>query len=70
MARERKIKEMCFCLMPGIVGIIMIIYSIAHLITESNGINNELSWTFLWIFLALVLISHTIISVIAVCKRE
>lgn len=70
MARKKKIKELCFCLIPAIVGILMIVFSIATAFSENGGIYKEASWVFFWVFLGLVLIAHTIMSVIVVCKRE
>jgi hypothetical protein len=70
MARKKKIKELCFCLIPAIVGILMIVISIATAFSENEGIYKEASWVFFWVFLGLVLIAHTTMSVIVACKRE
>lgn len=70
MAKKKKIKDMCFCIIPGLVGIIVIFFSISAAYSNDAGIYRNFSWVFFWVFLGLVLISHTIISVINLCKCE
>jgi len=67
---KKKIKDLCFCLIPAMVGIVVIVFSIINVFLENGGIYKELSWVFFWAFLGLVLIAHTTISIIEVCKRE
>ena len=70
MAKKKKIKDMCFCIIPGLVGIVIIFFSILAAFSDDPGIYRNFSWVFFWVFLGLVLISHTIISVVNLCKCE
>jgi len=70
MAKKKKIKDMCFCIIPALVGIVIILFSIAAAFSDVEGIYMNFSFVFLWVFLGLVLISHTAISVINLCKCE
>jgi len=70
MAKKKKIKDMCFCIIPALVGILIIFFSILAAFSDDAGIYKNFSWVFFWVFLGLVLISHTAISVINLCKCE
>lgn len=71
MARKKKVKDLCFCLIPAIAGVIIILLNILIIFNEESGIlYHNFAWAFLWVFLGFSLISHTIISFIEVCKRE
>jgi len=70
MAKKKKIKDMCFCIIPALVGILIILFSISAAFSNEAGIYKSFEWVFLWVFLGLVLIAHTIISVINLCKCE
>jgi len=54
---------MGFCILPALVGVFIIFFSILASFSTVAGIYMEPSWVFLWVFLGLVLISHTIITV-------
>ena len=68
MAKKKKIKDMCFCIIPGLVGIIIIFFSILAAFSEDAGIYKNFQWVFFWVFLGFVLIAHTTISVVNLCK--
>jgi hypothetical protein len=70
MAKKKKIKDMCFCVIPALVGILIIFFSIISAFSDDAGIYKNFSWVFFWVFLGLVLIAHTTISVINLCKCE
>jgi hypothetical protein len=70
MAKKKKIKDMCFCIIPGLVGVVIIFFSILAAFSEDAGIFKNFSLVFLMVFLGLVLISHAIISVVNLCKCE
>jgi len=71
MVRKKKVKKLCFCLMPALVGVLIILFNILIVFNEESGIlYHNFAWAFLWVFLGISLISHTIISYIEVCKRE
>ena len=70
MAKKKKIKDMCFCIIPALVGILIIFFSIINAFSDDAGIYKNFSWVFFWVFLGLVLIAHTTISVINLCKCE
>jgi len=61
--KKEKIKDMGFCIMPALVGVVIILFSISASFSTVAGIYMEPSWVFLWVFLGLVLISHTIVTV-------
>ena len=65
-----KVKDVCFCVIPALVGVLMIFFTILGAYNENAGLNKELSWIFLWTFLSLVLISYTIVSYYSLCKKE
>jgi len=65
---KKKIKDMCFCIIPALVGVVIILFSITAGFSDELGIYMNPSWVFFWVFLGLVLISHTTISVINLCK--
>ena len=54
---------MGFCILPALVGVVIIFFSILASFSTVAGIYMAPSWVFLWVFLGLVLISHTIITV-------
>jgi len=70
MVKKKKIKDMCFCIIPALVGILIIFFSIVNAFSNEAGIYKNFEWVFIWVFLGLVLISHTAISVINLCKCE
>jgi FtsH-binding integral membrane protein len=70
MAKKKKIKDMCFCIIPGLIGILIIFFSIVAKFSDNPGLYSNISWVFFWVFLGLVLIAHTIITVINLCKCE
>ena len=70
MVKEKKIKDMCFCIIPAIVGIVIILFSIAAVFSDDPGIYKNSGWVFFWVFTGLVLIAHTAISVINLCRCE
>jgi len=70
MVKKKKIKDMSFCIIPALVGITIIVFSIAGAFSDDPGIYKNFSWVFFWVFLGLVLIAHTTISVINLCKCE
>ena len=65
-----KVKDVCFCFIPAMVGILMIFFTVLGAFNENAGLAKDLSWIFFWVFLGLVLISHTIVSIYTVCKKE
>ena len=67
---KKKIKDMCFCIIPALVGVFIILFSIAAGFSDELGIYMNSSLVFFWVFLGLVLIAHTTISIIEVCKRK
>ena len=54
---------MGFCMIPALVGVVIIFLSILASFSTVVGIYMEPSWVFLWAFLGMVLISHTIVTV-------
>ena len=54
---------MGFCMIPALVGVVIIFFSISASFSTVVGIYMEPSWVFLWVFLGMVLISHTIVTV-------
>jgi len=70
MAKKKKIKDMCFCIIPALVGIVIIFFSILAAFSDDAGVYKNSSLVFFWVFLGLVLIAHTTISVINLCKCE
>jgi hypothetical protein len=54
---------MGFCIIPALVGVVIIFFSISASFSTVVGIYMAPSWVFLWVFLGLVLISHTIVLV-------
>jgi hypothetical protein len=54
---------MGFCILPALVGVVIIFFSISASFSTVVGIYMEPSWVFLWVFLGMVLISHTIVTV-------
>ena len=54
---------MGFCMIPALVGIVIIFFSISASFSTVVGIYMEPLWVFLWVFLGMVLISHTIVTV-------
>jgi len=61
--KKEKIKDMGFCMIPALVGIVIIFLSILASFSTVVGIYMEPSWVFLWVFLGMVLISHTMVTV-------
>ena len=61
---------MGFCIIPSLVGIVIIFFSILAAFSEDAGVYQNANSVFLMVFLGLVLISHTIISVNKLCKCE
>jgi len=61
---------MGFCIIPSLVGIVIIFFSILAAFSEDAGVYQNANLVFLMVFLGLVLISHTIISVNKLCKCE
>ena len=70
MANKNKIKDICFCIIPALVGLTIIIFSLAAVFSDDPGVYKNSGWVFFWIFLGIVLISHTTISVINYCKCD
>jgi hypothetical protein len=54
---------MGFCILPALVGVFIIFFSILASFSTVVGIYMKPSWVFLWVFLGMVLISHTIVTV-------
>jgi len=54
---------MGFCIMPALVGVVIILFSISASFSTVAGIYMNSSWVFLWVFLGMVLISHTIVTI-------
>lgn len=65
-----KFKDVCFCFIPAMIGILIIFFTIVNAFNDNGGIYKEPSWIFFWIFLGLALISHTIISINSLCKKK
>ena len=61
---------MCFCIIPALVGVVIILFSISAAFSDEVGIYMNSSLVLFWVFLGLVLIAHTTISVINLCKCE
>jgi len=61
---------MCFFIIPALVGILIILFSISVAFSDEAGIYKSFEWGFFGVFLGLVLIAHTIISIINLCKYE
>lgn len=59
---------MGFCIVPALAGVLIIIFSITNAFSEDAGIYSNLSLVLFWVFIGLVLIAHTTISVINLCK--
>ena len=70
MVIKKKIKDMGFCIIPGLVGVTIILFSIAAGFSDELGIYMNASWVFFWVFLGIVLISHTAITYYNLCKCE
>lgn len=71
MNKKKKIMNLCFCMIPAIVAILIIILNLAIIFNEESGIlYKNYNWAVFWIFMGLALISHTIISIVELCKRE
>lgn len=67
----KKIKDICFCIIPAIIGILVIAFNLAIIFNKDTGmLYKNYNWAFFWTFIGLVLISHTIVSIVEVCKRE
>jgi len=49
-------------MIPALVGVVIIFFSISASFSNVVGIYMGPSWVFLWVFLGLVLISHTIVT--------
>jgi len=56
--------------MPALVGVVIIFFSISALFSTVAGIYMKPSWVFLWVFLGMVLISHTIVTISRRCRCE
>ena len=54
---------MGFCMLPALVGVVIIFFSISASFSTVVGVHMEPSWVFLWVLLGMVLISHTIVTV-------
>ena len=63
MVKKEKIKDMGFFILPAFVGVVIIFFSISASFSTVPGIYMGPAWVFLWVFLGLVLISHTIVLV-------
>jgi len=61
---------MGFCIIPALVGIMIIFFSILAAFSDVEGIYMNFTFVLLWVFLGLVLIAHTTVSVINLCKCE
>ncbi len=61
---------MGFCVIPALVGIVIIFFSILAAFSDNAGVYEDFSLVFLMVFLGLVLVSHSAISVINLCKCE
>ena len=70
MVIEKKIKDMCFCIIPGLVGLTIILFSITAGFSDELGIYMNASWVFFWVFLGIVLISYNAITYYNLCKYE
>jgi len=70
MAKKKKIKDICFCIIPALVGVMIIFFTILTFFSDDAGVFKNFSLVFFWVFLGLVLIAHTTVSVINVCKCE
>jgi len=54
---------MGFCILPALVGVVIIFFSILASFSTVVVVHMEPTWVFLWLFLGMVLISHTIVTV-------
>ena len=54
---------MGFCMIPALVGVVIIFFSISASHSSVVGVYMKPLQIFLWVFLGLVLISHTIVTV-------
>ena len=62
---------MLFCVIPATVGLLYIFFNLLVVFNEESGMfYHNFNWAFLSVFLGLVLISHSIISVANLCKCE
>jgi len=62
---------MCFCIIPALVGILLIFISTLNYFGSKNsGCEISSSLLFFYVFLGLALIAHSIVSIVEVCKRE
>jgi len=50
-------------MIPALVGVVIIFFSISASFSTVAGVYMNPSWVFFWVFLGLVLISYTIITV-------
>jgi len=67
----KKLKNICFCIIPAIIGILIITFNLAIAFNKDAGmLYKNYNWAFFWIFIGLALISHTIVSIVEVCKRK
>jgi hypothetical protein len=67
---KSNIRNTCLALIPALVGIILIFFTILNAFNENAGIYKQLSWIFFWVFLGLVLVSHSIISFILIYRKN
>jgi hypothetical protein len=65
-----KVKDICFYVIPAMVGILIIIFTAINAFSETACTYKEVGWIFFWTFLGLVLIAHTIISILTLCRKE
>lgn len=61
---------MGFCIIPALVGVVIIFFSISASFSTVAGIYMAPSWVFLWVFLGMTLISHTVVLVSMGRRRE
>jgi hypothetical protein len=63
-----KFKELFIFSIPSMVGVLMILFIILNLLNNNMIITNETSW--FWIFLGLILISNSIVTMNIIFNRN
>ena len=67
----KKLKNMCFCMFPAAVGVLIILFNLLIVFNKDTGIlYKNFNLAFLWLIIGLALISYSIISIYDVCKNK
>lgn len=67
----KKIKNLCFCLIPATIGILIIVFNLAIVFNKGTGmLYQNYNWAFFWVFVGFASISYSLVSILEVCKRK